>query len=461
MGKPKAPKPPDPKATAAAQTGTNISTAAANAFLNNVNQVGPDGSISYRQIGSQSITDPSTGTSYQILQFEQRTELSPDGRRINRVGNETQLGLARLARGQTNRISDVLGRNVSFDGLPAAGAPAALQGGAINDGSGLGAGRGIWGGKGLKPDRGIADSYGDEGGYAEQRGRVEEALMSRLNPSLERDRENLRTQLSNQGIKLGSDAFDRGMEDFGRQSNDARMAAILGAGQEQNRLADLDRSRAQFGNDAAGQRFGQSLAKQQAVNSAQAQRFGQRTAQAGFGNAAQAQAFGQDQARFGAQNDARAMAANETMALRNQPINEISALMSGSQVSQPQFGATQRNPIATTDYAGLVNQNFANQMGIYGQQMGAHQGMMGSLFGLGGNIGAASILASDRRVKDDVRRIGKTDDGQPLYSYRYKGGLDDGKKHIGLMAQDVQKRKPDAVVNMGGILGVDYDKALS
>ena len=402
MGKPKAPKPPDPKATAAAQTGTNISTAAANAFLNNVNQVGPDGSISYRQIGSQSITDPSTGTSYQIPQFEQRTELSPGGRRINRIGNETQLGLARLARSQTGRASDVLGSNLSFDGLPEGGDP-----------SRLGAGRGI------------ATSYGNQAGYDRQRGRVEEALMSRLNPSLERDRENLRTQLSNQGIKLGSDAYDRGMQDFGQQSNDARMAAILGAGQEQNRLAALDRDRAVFGNQAQQQRFGQRAV------------------------------------RMDAQNAARATAANEALTLRNQPINEISALMSGSQVSQPQFGATQRNPIATTDYAGLVNQNFANQMGIYGQQMGAHQSMMGSLFGLGGNIGSAAILASDRRVKDDVRKIGKTDDGQPLYSYRYKGALDDGKKHIGLMAQDVQKRKPDAVVNMGGILGVDYDKALS
>ena len=51
----------------------------------------------------------------------------------------------------------------------------------------------------LGPAGSITTSYGDPGGYAEQRGRVEEALMSRMNPQLERDRQTLRAQRSYSG----------------------------------------------------------------------------------------------------------------------------------------------------------------------------------------------------------------------------------------------------------------------
>ena len=49
---------------------------------------------------------------------------------------------------------------------------------------------------------------------------------------------------------------------------------------------------------------------------------------------------------------------------------------------------------------------------------------------------------SDRRLKHDVHEIGKTHDGQPIYSYKYNG---DNKTQIGLMAQDVEKHHPEAV----------------
>ncbi len=43
------PQPPNPIATGAAQTGTNIGTAIANANLNNTNQVTPQGGLTYDQ----------------------------------------------------------------------------------------------------------------------------------------------------------------------------------------------------------------------------------------------------------------------------------------------------------------------------------------------------------------------------------------------------------------------------
>ena len=65
MGK-KAPKPPDPKETASAQTATNIGTAIANSYMGNVNQVTPDGSLTYSQSGTQKWTDPLNGKVYDI-----------------------------------------------------------------------------------------------------------------------------------------------------------------------------------------------------------------------------------------------------------------------------------------------------------------------------------------------------------------------------------------------------------
>lgn len=57
-------------------------------------------------------------------------------------------------------------------------------------------------------------------------------------------------------------------------------------------------------------------------------------------------------------------------------------------------------------------------------------------------LAAAAFFASDRRLKDNIEPIGKLFDGQNVYRYNFKG---DDKKQIGLMAQEVEKRYPDAV----------------
>ena len=81
---------------------------------------------------------------------------------------------------------------------------------------------------------------------------------------------------------------------------------------------------------------------------------------------------------------------------------------------------------------------------------------------IGSGLGLASSLfkLSDRRVKTDIKCIGQADNGLPLYMYRYAY---DPKQElqVGLMAQDVQKAKPEAVSNVGGLLAVNYELALS
>lgn len=147
----------------------------------------------------------------------------------------------------------------------------------------------------------------------------------------------------------------------------------------------------------------------------------------------------------------RGQAFSEAQATRNQPINEITALLSGGQVSQPQFMGANMPTIPTTDVAGIIQQDYQNKMGAYQQQMAARQGMLGGLFGLG-----SSLIMSDKRTKENIEPVGKVK-GHRLYSYNYKH--DPSKSpQIGVMAQDIQKKRPDAVKEINGIKHVNYGK---
>src|SRR4029434_11297118 len=91
-----APDPPNPLATAAAQTSTNVSTAVANAFLNNYNQVTSQGNLTYTTDPSQNFTwtDPTTGSTYSIPRFTATQTLSPEQQAIQTQNQRAQLNLA-------------------------------------------------------------------------------------------------------------------------------------------------------------------------------------------------------------------------------------------------------------------------------------------------------------------------------------------------------------------------------
>ena len=82
MGKPDTPTPPDPISTARGATSTNVATSVANAYLNNVNQNTPQGSLNYNATGNYAWNDPVTGTSYNIPTFTATQTLSPQGQAI-------------------------------------------------------------------------------------------------------------------------------------------------------------------------------------------------------------------------------------------------------------------------------------------------------------------------------------------------------------------------------------------
>ena len=88
--------------------------------------------------------------------------------------------------------------------------------------------------------------------------------------------------------------------------------------------------------------------------------------------------------------------------------------------------------------------------------------MWGSIAG-GAATGLALAAFSDKRLKTDLRLVGKSDNGLNIYLGRYKkeSGLDDGKEHLFLIAQEVKEKYPEAVIEgEDGYLRVNYAKAL-
>lgn len=122
-----------------------------------------------------------------------------------------------------------------------------------------------------------------------------------------------------------------------------------------------------------------------------------------------------------------------------------------------QFLQQQAYPFQTTQF--LAN----TLLGTAGTQGGTSTNTQPSQTGSGaaqiaglGMQAAGLYMMSDKRVKDDIRKVGKLDNGLPVYTFKYKG---DDTVHMGLMAQDVEKKNPDAVGEVNGIKTVNYDKA--
>lgn len=140
------------------------------------------------------------------------------------------------------------------------------------------------------------------------------------------------------------------------------------------------------------------------------------------------------------------------LALRAQPLNEILALSGQSQVQQPQFGQTPQTGVAGTDVAGITNAGYQQQM----QGYNAGQQQLGGLFSAGASL---IPLLSDRRMKTDIKAVGRLDNGLTVYLYRYIG---EETFQIGLMADDVAEKHPEAVERgRDGYDRVFYKKAVA
>lgn len=140
----------------------------------------------------------------------------------------------------------------------------------------------------------------------------------------------------------------------------------------------------------------------------------------------------------------------EETALRGMPLSELAALQGGSAVSMPQFqqfgqGGAAPSPIfgATQAQAQAANQLYSTEQAQQAQQQQ----------GLASLAALAYMLWSDKRLKQNIRRLKAVFKGFNLYEFDYVWG---GPRRIGVMADEVLKVKPEAVVNIGGYLAVNY-----
>lgn len=79
----------------------------------------------------------------------------------------------------------------------------------------------------------------------------------------------------------------------------------------------------------------------------------------------------------------------QALAEINNPINQVTALLSNSQVQNPQVQMQQPSRMPTVDQAGLINQNYGQRLQNAQQQAAYQQSLLGGLFGLGAaGIGA-------------------------------------------------------------------------
>lgn len=320
MCAPSAPAAPDYKGAAEA-------TAAGN----RVNQYTPYGSLVYSQSGKDAQGNPI---------YDQTVNLSPVGQKLLDAQNSTSLGLAGLQGQGLNAVKGLFGN------LPSA---SQLTPGPINPGQ-----------------------------------TAQDAILSRVNPMLDRQQDRMNNQLANQGIGIGSEAYSNAQKDFGQQANDAYSQAAL-----------------------------------QGIN------VGQQARQQGM---------------------------NEQGFYSQMPINLLNAVRTGSQVSNPTFGATAPG----ANYSGAAGQQGQSNLNQFNAQTGQYNSMLGGLM----NLGGMALFGSDEGIKQDIRKVSDDPRGFGVYEFFYKPEHRDTwghGLHIGVIAQEVQRVRPEAVHrHPDGYLMVDY-----
>ena len=148
--------------------------------------------------------------------------------------------------------------------------------------------------------------------------------------------------------------------------------------------------------------------------------------------------------------------------IRNEPINTLNAIRSGSQVTNPSYvSSAQQATTSGPDILGATQMGYNAQMGNFNAQQAAQQSMNQGLMGLGGTLGAAALM-SDIRTKENIKAIGWLPNGLPVYEYEYKSEFKDHElaghgKFVGVMAQEVESVYPYAVKTLDdGYKVVDY-----
>ena len=412
------PPAPDPVATAQAQGAANKEAAIASQELNMINQRSPYGNLDFSQTGTSAAETP---------QYTATSTLSPSGQRQLDLTNQAAEKYGQTANQQLNQVSGQLSQPVDFGGLGQA--PTASF-------SGLGAAP-------------IAnyDSLGSAPVANEQtRQAVRQSIQDREQPYQERKLDQLRSRLDTQGIAQGSKAYSDAMFDYNRGLNDFNLGADKQALSQMSQLYGLEADQRNRATSEIGQLYGLEADQRNRATS-------------------------EIEKLYGLQSDQRGRATNEigqqfdfSNQARDRSLRDIEAQY-GSQVQGPSFINTPQQSMQAGDIQGATYANYNAANNAYNQQRASQaqgKGATGDLLGslaMAGAQAAPYIMASDRRVKENIRKIGQLANGLFVYVFNYIWG---GPEQIGVMSDEVRKIMPHAViVHPDGYDMVNYEEVLS
>lgn len=168
--------------------------------------------------------------------------------------------------------------------------------------------------------------------FSAERDKTQQALLDRYYAQANPQREQQEAKLAARGMSPGSQQWGAVQDSQNRQDVDAANQAFLAGGQEQSRMFGLQQA-----SDSAANNYAAFL------------------------------------------NNLRQGQLQERQAVRNAPINEISALMSGSQVTVPQYQSFSQQGVESTPIGSYIMQDYQNRAN---QAANTNAG----LFGLGSGL---------------------------------------------------------------------------
>lgn len=463
MGKKSTPAAPD-YAKLAEQTAdsskevTNMQT-----WANRANQSTPWGDVTW---DTKDVIDPATGQ--HVTQWSQNTNLSAAGQQQFDAQQQIATDKNNLALSLVPRMQQEYSSQADWSKLsPYANVP--LQAGGLSAytnpyGMGPNAGRT----QNQYNYSGLQDVQGADAARQQANNAMYSQATSRLDPQWQGQQSQLESQLANKGITAGSAAYQSAMDNFQRQKTDAynqaQLSAYAGGTQAAQAAQGMDLSLRQ-------QQAGEAQSQGNLWNQMQQQRFGQQLGSGQYGLQQQQQAFAQNQAAGNQnfnqtlqaaqfQNQQRQQQLSEMMQQRGFSLNEINAILNGTQVSMPQFGGyNQAAASQNVDYSGAGRDQYSASMDAYNAKQAQQGQMMGAVAGLGAAAmtgGTSSLLGgamgfSDRRLKTDIRPIGRHPRGYRIVSYRFIG---ERRRRVGVIAQEVARVAPELVHSHRGVLMV-------
>lgn len=273
MGKPSPPPAPDYTGAAQAQGQANLQAGQQTASLSNPNITNP--------YGTQSVTYSPTGPNGD-MQPNVVQSLNPQSQQTLDAQQRVQTGLANLGEQGLGQAQKILGTPFNTNGVPA---------------------------NPIHPGQTAQD-----------------AIMARLQPTMDRNNAQMETQLRNQGISSGTEAWDNAKRDQSQSNNDLlSQASLYGIGLDTN-------------------------AHQQGLQ--------------------------------------------EAYSLYNQPLNQITALMSGSQIQTPQFQQYQGANVGAAPLFQATQAKGAYDQNSYAQQMAGYNSLVGGIAGIGAGLGTGGFFGS-------------------------------------------------------------------